>query len=248
MQVVQQEPAFKDAMDQRLQLAHLAQRVGGHAVDGAPGHEALAVGGQRAQAGRDAVGDDQQRVVSEQVRDVLLVVLQLVVGGPDVGVLVAGVLELQQHQRQAVDEQKHIGPASALGPLDGELVDGQPVVERRVVEVDELDAVAAGFAVLLELDGHALHQPAVNLSVSRHEAGNVGRQHAAQRVFLGAGRDVRVEPLDGGTQTVREHHLAVAVALGARGLAVRRRDSGTVGGVPSKAGQPLQRGLFEVVF
>ncbi len=117
-QVVQQQFALEQAMHQRLQLAHGAQRVDRLAVDGAPGHEAFPVGRQRADTGLEAVADDQQRIAQEQVGNVVLVGLQLVEGGPQVGVLVAGVLELDHHHRQSVEEQHHVraaGPASDPG-------------------------------------------------------------------------------------------------------------------------------------
>ncbi len=174
LQIVEQGLAVEGTLDQGFQFAHGPERVGGVAVDGAPGHEAFPVGGERAHAGGDAVGDDQQLVVDEQVGNVVFVGLELVEGAPDVGVLVAGVLEFQHHQGQAVEEQHEVGAAGVLGALHGELVDGQPVVSANVAEVDEPDAVAAGFAVPLVLDRDTFDQPAVELAVGGDEAGGVG--------------------------------------------------------------------------
>lgn len=36
---------------------------------------------------------------------------------------VDGVLQFQQHQRQAVDEQDDVGPAGVVRTFDGELID-----------------------------------------------------------------------------------------------------------------------------
>ena len=54
---------------QRLQFVERAQRVERDAVDRAPGHEALAVGRQRAQQRVGAVRDHQHLVVLEDVGD-----------------------------------------------------------------------------------------------------------------------------------------------------------------------------------
>jgi hypothetical protein len=95
-------------------------------------------------------------------------------GLPDVGVQVGWVLQLDQHQRQAVDEQHDVGPARVVRPLDGELVDGQPLVARWVGPVDQAHKVAARFAVLLVLHRHAAHQQPVEVAVG-------GQQHRVPR-------------------------------------------------------------------
>ena len=95
--------------DQRLQTLgqHLAAR------DGLPRLEALEGRARDPQSGMDAVRDDQQRVVSEQPRELLVVGLQLRVRLLDGGAGVLGVLELEDHQRQPIDEHDHVRP-----PLD----------------------------------------------------------------------------------------------------------------------------------
>ncbi len=63
------------------------------------------------------VRDHHTSLVPEHVRDLLLVRLDLVERLPDVGVLVGGVFEFQQHQRQAVDEQDDVRAAGFVGGL-----------------------------------------------------------------------------------------------------------------------------------
>jgi hypothetical protein len=120
-QVVEQHGRRQQAAHQRFQFVELTQRVERHPVDGAPLHEALRIRRQRTQPRLAAVGNHQQLVVLEHVRNLLLVGLDLVVGLPDVGVFVGRVLQFQQHQRQAIDEQDHVRPAGVLRPLDREL-------------------------------------------------------------------------------------------------------------------------------
>jgi hypothetical protein len=66
-----------------------------------------------------AVGDHQHLVVLEQVRDLRLVGLDLLEGLPDVGVHVGRVLQLDDHQRQAVHEEHDVRPAGVVRPLHG---------------------------------------------------------------------------------------------------------------------------------
>jgi hypothetical protein len=126
-QVIEEQFAVEEAFDHLLQLV-FEQRLVVLVAQGAPGEKALLVGGQRAQARRQAIGDHQRLVADEEVGDFVLVGLQLVVGLPDVGVDIGGVLQLDHRDRQAVDEDDDIGAAQLLAPLDGELVDDQKLV------------------------------------------------------------------------------------------------------------------------
>ena len=104
---IQEAPPVEDPLDHNLKLAQML--VGQpRAVDGPPGHEPFAVGGEGADARVEAVGDDQRLVEGEQRRDLLLVGLELIEGRPDGGLFVGGVLQFHDRQRQAVDEQHHV--------------------------------------------------------------------------------------------------------------------------------------------
>ena len=69
------------------------------AGDGAPGLEPFFAGADRADARLDAVGDHKRGVAGEQSRDLRLVGLELIERGPDGGVLVGGVLQLDHGER-----------------------------------------------------------------------------------------------------------------------------------------------------
>jgi len=90
-QVVEQVGRGQHATDQGFQFVELAERVKCLAIDGAPLHEPLGVAGERTQSRLAAVGYDQHFVVLEYVGYLFLVGLKLVVGFPDVGILVGGV-------------------------------------------------------------------------------------------------------------------------------------------------------------
>src|SRR5574337_1158404 len=110
----------------------------------APRLEPLPPGGKRADAGLDAVRDHEQRVEREQRWQLGLIGLELFEGGPDGGVLVRGVLELKENERQTVDKEDHVR-TSCWGTLqraptlcDRKLVDREPVIRVWVLKVDDL--------------------------------------------------------------------------------------------------------------
>ena len=89
----------------------------------------------------NAVGDDHDLVVREQAGDVFLVGLELVERAFDGGIFVANVLEFDNAERQAVDENKDVWAAVVAVFNDGELVDGGPVVIAGVLEVNQVDLI-----------------------------------------------------------------------------------------------------------
>lgn len=101
----------------------------------APGHEAIAPGGEGANLGIKAIGDDQPLVVGEEAGDVSFVGLELVVGAVDVGVFGGGVFKFEDGDGEAVEKEDDVGAAVSVF-VDGELVDGEPVVVAGLVEVD----------------------------------------------------------------------------------------------------------------
>ena len=124
------------------------------------------------------------------------------------------VLQLQQHQRQAVDEQDDVRPARMLGPLDAELVDRQPLVGPHIGPVDQAYEVATGFAVLLVLHRHTADQQTMEQSIGRQLHRHAQLQHLAQGVLTRHQRDLRVEPGDGRAQAHAQQYIAIARALG----------------------------------
>ena len=101
----------------------------------APGHEAAAIGGKGANLGIKAIGDDQPLVVGEEAGDVSFVGLELVVGAVDVGVFGSGVFKFEDGDGEAIEKEDDVGAAVVVF-VDGELVDGEPVVVAGLVEVD----------------------------------------------------------------------------------------------------------------
>ncbi len=92
LQQVQKSPPLEHALEQGFQFGR-SLRGNLLAGDGAPGHEAFTVGGQRTDPRRQPVRDDQGRIAAEQGGDLRLVSLELVERAVQRGVLVAGVLQ-----------------------------------------------------------------------------------------------------------------------------------------------------------
>ena len=141
-----QEAAFLEhTFQQHFQLRDRSGR-GGLAFDGLPRQEPFLVGRDRADAGIQAIGDDEQFVVVKQGRDVVLVGLQLIERRPDRSLFICGVLEFDDRQRQTVDEDHHIRSPVDLAVLvrgfHGVLIDDQPVVVFDVLEIHHIDPPA----------------------------------------------------------------------------------------------------------
>ena len=95
----------------------------------------------------DAVARHEQFVAGEQAGDLLLVGLELVESLFGRGLGVARVLQLDDGQRQTIDEHDHVGSPVRLALHHRELIDRQPVVGFRIIEVDEPGLVAGDRAV-----------------------------------------------------------------------------------------------------
>ena len=241
-QQCQEAAGFTDALDHHLQLRHV--RVGqGLARDRAPRLEPFPPGGQGADAGVEPVRHHERGVEGEQRGDFGLVGLQLLPGGPDGRLFVGRILQLDDRQRQAVDEQHHVGAALAPVLDDGELVDRQPIVVGGVVKVDDAGLVAAHRAAgIAAFHRHAVHGHAMKGAVARFQSGSLRAGQLAEGVVQGIGGQVGVEAGEGIAQALRQDGLAVIGALG-----VRRAggDVGAVGGAPTKVvRQPRQGGGF----
>lgn len=232
------------ALQHHLELRKRSRRVA-LAADRAPGLEPLLPGAERADARLDAVRDDERRVRSEGRGDLRLIGLALLPRRPDGGLLVGRVLEHDHRERQAVDEQHHVGPARVLALGDGERVHGQPVVVRGIVEVDQPRLVAGDGTILAAV----LHRPAVHQNPTRRaiafdeRRGGKARE-LAEGVFERLGRERRVEPRERLAQPAFENGVAVARVAALRARLAR----GDLGAVPDRVAErlePGERGVFD---
>ena len=127
----------------------------------------------------------------------------------------AGLLQLDDDQRQAVDEADQIRAAGVERAGDAELADEQEIVVRRILPIDHAQALgllAAVFAVRHgDLDAF-LEQP-IDLAVRRLEAHR--RTVAGQLIDGGGdrlGRQRRIQPFQRRAQAGNQHHLALRLA------------------------------------
>ena len=119
-----------------------------------------------------------------------LVRLELLEGGPNRRVLVSSVLQFDERQRQAVDEQHDVRTPRVLVLADGELVGGEPVVVVGIGEVDHPRLRAADGAILRPvLYRHAVHEQAMHGTVARLQRrpfGRVSFRKASSRASAGS--------------------------------------------------------------
>ena len=120
------------APDHRLQRDRAFLALG---VDLLPLREELPARRDGPDLGLRAVGEDEESVRDEQVRDGVAVVAEVVV----VGVLQVAVrrLQLDEHQRDAVDEADQVGAPVVQVGVNPELGDEEEVVVLRVLPVDD---------------------------------------------------------------------------------------------------------------
>ena len=179
-----------------------------------------------------AVAGDQQGVVPEELRDLLRVVGQVLVKGRPRRH--SGLLQLDHHPRQAVDEANQIGPAGVEAADDAELADQQKVVLLRVFPIHHAQphhrlpsppgggAGGEGLAIG-NGDREAILEQPVDLAIGRLEA----HRRTVAGDFVDGGLDrlggqAGIEPGERGAQAVRQHDLALSLAAergaGAEGL------------------------------
>ncbi len=242
-QVVEQQFAIEETAHQGFQLP-LQQRLVVLVPEGAPGHEALLVGRQRADPGVVAIADDHRLIGDEQLGNLVLVGLDLVEGVPDIDVLGAWALELQHRQRQAVDETHDIGAAQLAAALQGELVDGAKVVGRELGEIHQQRPVMDDLVVALVLHGHTVQQQAVKGAIADHHVEAFRLAHHRQRLLDGIIGQVRVKPPNRRLQIANQQHLAVVGPFRREGS---RRDIRPVGDLPATLGEPLKAEPFQLI-
>ena len=162
-----------------------------------PVEEMLPLRREAADLRLDGIGQHAEGVGQEKLRNLLLVVGQVVVERSLE--LHVRVLQFDEDQRQAVDVEQHVGPAEAALASDPELRDGQIAILVRLVEVDQLNALLLLLALgVVELHRDAVAQQVVDFLVGGDERhGLTPVEQLFQRVLNGLGRDVRVQA-DGG--------------------------------------------------
>ena len=105
------------------------------------------------------VRDHHQRVVGKERRQLGFVGLQLLKGRINGGVLVRRVLQLDQDEREAVNEDQHVGTTGVLVLRNCELINHQPVVVVRTVEVNHTGLRPRNAPIRMPvLHRHPVHQ------------------------------------------------------------------------------------------
>lgn len=177
-----------------------------------PGHEAVVSGGEGAYLGVEAIGDDETLVVDEEAGDVFFVGLELVVGVVDVGVFGGGVFEFDDGDGEAVEEEDDVGAAIGVF-VDGELVDGEPVVLVGLLEVNQPDLVVDSAVAVLVGDGDAIGEKFVESAIIFDQVLAFAADDLAQGFVDGVGGNVGVDADEGSVEPLGEDDFAIAVAF-----------------------------------
>ena len=225
--LVEQDEVLDDVQQPLVRQHAVQQHLGFQAalvplVEPFPLGEVLPLAGDGAVAGAVAVRHDQEGVVMEGMGDDVLVrVVGEVVVKPLADVLVDR-LQLDEDQRQAVDETDQVGTAVVIGRADAgelQLAHGEEAVRARgIVEIDHPSAgglpVSLGVSVF---HGYASAEQSIEIAVVLHpRAADVVDGQGPHRVLDGRGRQARVEPLQRRAQVAGQHRFpGVGAAEGA---------------------------------
>ena len=157
----------------------------------------------------------------------------------------ARILQLDHHQRQAVDEQHDVRPPLVLVFDHGELVDRKPVVVFRILQIQK-----PHLAVPLALrphpgDVHAVGEHLVEPAVVLDKRRAFRCEQPSQGFVDCDRRKPRVDAFQRRAQSGLEHHIAIALPLRPRAV---RREVRAEGRLPAEVAEFIQGQLFNVLF
>ena len=207
-----------------------------------PDLEPFVARGQRTDAGRDGIGDDEQLVVGKKLWKFFLVRLELLESALDGRVLRDGALELKNRERQPVDEHKDVGAS----PADRELIDDRPIVLLWALKVDKLREVPRDAPIGARIfDRYPVAQVRMKGTVGRDQGRGADAKDLSNRLVLGVRRHLRIQAPHRAAQAPFKHDVVEARALGAR---LVRRNRRSVDGRVAKLREPLEHHRLNVGF
>jgi len=155
-------------------------------------------------------------------------------------------LQLDHHQRHPVDEHHQIRPLLHAVFNDGELVENQPVVIFRRLEVDRphlFRLVAAVLPLYLHVD--AVGQHLMKRLVVDEQMGTLGNSDLPHRLLDRFRRQVEVDAGQRLPQPFFQYHLGVVLPFR---IVSFRGKFGSVLGLIAELLKPLEGGLFQILF
>ena len=123
---------------------------------------------------------------------------------PDGGVLIGGILELDDRQRQAIDKDDQIRAAVDMVFQNGKLIDHQPIIIVGIFKIDQPDLIAfdaAIFGSIFNFD--AIREHFMERTVVADQGGRRGTRHLAEGIFQGFGRNGWIDACQRGYQSSR---------------------------------------------
>ena len=256
---IEQNEVFDNVQQPVFRQHAVEQHLGGHAalvlfVQPFPFAEVLPLAGDGAITGVVAIADDQKSVVMKRMgHDVFIKVITQIAIEPGTNVLVDR-LELDEHQRQAVDEAHQIGAAVVVGraqPGELEFAHRAKAVIAGVAKVDHRRLCMARLALRIPITHrYAITNEFVKrLVVLQQRARVIVVRQLGDGFVNRTGRQLRVEPGQRRPQVAHQHGIAFAGAaqraIGAKGFLIPR-----VNAVPPQhlLQMPGKGGLYQAVF
>lgn len=205
--VVQEPVVRQQPLNQRL---HTAGRVRFDllAVDRLPRRIPFEVRRPHPVQRRDSVRDHGQRVEVEHLRNVVAIVADLVERVFDGRLLVVRILQLEQHERQSVDEQHDVG-TSGVRSADRQLIDDLKAVGFGMLPIDGVDVPELVGAVLA-IDSEfvvAARQQFVECFVAMQRVHAIGATENLHRFVERCFRQVGIAFRQRLAQHVEQHHF-----------------------------------------
>ena len=209
-------PQQNGQQGQQRRVVRLRRRVGVVFVEALPAVKVVPAAGDAAKARINAIGHNHQRVVVKQLGNRVFVVGVVVVKSSLQALVVA--LDLNEHQRQAVDKTHQVAAALERTVVHPQLTHHQKVVALGLSKVDHRHMhIVARFATGgLDRDAVAQALP-VRFIVLQQGLGGVGIQqlvagHGQLFAPFGCDRQVRVQAGQCGVQVAHQHRFVRTLA------------------------------------
>ena len=205
-----EQPRFVASPAQHHLQRHPARLI--FALNPFPLEEPLPIRGQRTHPAVCAVRGDQQRVIPEKRRDLSFVMRQIFIKCR--ARRHSRLLQLDHHERQAIDKPDQIRTAGVKRPRDAELADQQEIVVRRAFPIHHSHPFRFLPAVFVILHGneHPVFQQEIHLPICRLQT---HRRTVAGQFIQGGGNGLRrqsgIQSLQCPTQSRHQHYVALGL-------------------------------------
>ena len=157
------------------------------------------------------------------------------------------VLQLDEGERQAVDEDDEIGPAGFGRTADRKLVDDEKFVGGEALrgEIDEPKVIVFYRVALPPAHAHTGEKQAVKVTIALFGDGVIELAQSLHRLVEHSRRHTRIKPRQRTRKASDQDHLAIVCPFRRRAVV---RDVGPEDRLPATFAKPAEALSFELVF